>query len=132
MNERAKKILEFWFIKSSINDWFEKKIDFDNKIREIFWQDYQKAIINEYDDIFEELHEKYKGDSKMSPELRLLMSLAGSAFMFHLTNTLFKSSIPGMEDLNIVFCRWNMNAEPPKAKINLISGAISESPPPYF
>ena len=50
MNERAKKILEFWFIKSSRNDWFEKKIDFDNKIREIFWQDFQKAIINEYDD----------------------------------------------------------------------------------
>ena len=25
--------------------------------------------------------------------------LGGSAFMFHLTNTLFKSSIPGMDDI---------------------------------
>ena len=28
----------------------KKKIDFDKKIREIFWKDYQKAISNEYDD----------------------------------------------------------------------------------
>ena len=50
MNERAKKILEFWFIKSSINDWFEKKIEFDKKIRENFWKDYERAVNNEYDD----------------------------------------------------------------------------------
>ena len=35
----------------------------------------------------------------MAPELRLLLSLGGSAFMFHLTNTMFKSSLPGMEDV---------------------------------
>ena len=34
---------------------------------------------------FEELHEKYKSTGKkMPPELRLLISLSGSAFMFHL------------------------------------------------
>ena len=27
------------------------------------------------------------------------MMLGGSAFMFHLTNTMFKSSIPGMDDI---------------------------------
>ena len=55
--------------------------------------------IHDYDDIFEELHEKYKSKAKMAPELRLLLSLGGSAFMFHLTNTMFKSSLPGMEDV---------------------------------
>ena len=30
---------------------------------------------------------------------RLLFTLAGSAFMFHLSNTMFKSSIPGMDDV---------------------------------
>ena len=35
----------------------------------------------------------------MAPELRLLFTLAGSAFMFHLSNTMFKSSIPGMDDV---------------------------------
>ena len=37
-----------------------------------------------------ELAEKYGGDSEMAPEIRLLFTLAGSAFMFHLTNTMFK------------------------------------------
>ena len=31
--------------------------------------------------------------------IRLLFTLAGSAFMFHLSNTMFKSSIPGMDDV---------------------------------
>ena len=35
----------------------------------------------------------------MAPELKLLLMLGGSAFMFHLTNTMFKSSIPGMDDI---------------------------------
>ena len=35
----------------------------------------------------------------MAPEIRLLFTLAGSAFMFHLSNTMFKSSIPGMDDV---------------------------------
>ena len=50
MNERAKTILEFWFIKSSIKDWFEKNNNFDKKIRDLFFKDYVKAIKNEYDD----------------------------------------------------------------------------------
>ena len=63
------------------------------------WSESVNEGVDDYDDIFEELHQKYKGDSKMAPELRLLMSLAGSAFMFHLTNTMFKSSVPGMDDI---------------------------------
>ena len=39
----------------------------------------------------EKLHEKYKSSGKkMAPELRLFISLSGSAFMFHLTNRMFK------------------------------------------
>ena len=63
------------------------------------WSENVHEGINEYDDIFEELHEKYKSKAKMAPELRLLLSLGGSAFMFHLTNTMFKSSLPGMDDV---------------------------------
>jgi hypothetical protein len=63
------------------------------------WSENVHDNINDYDDIFEELHEKYKGSGKMAPELRLLMSLAGSAFMFHLTNTMFKSSLPGLDQV---------------------------------
>ena len=63
------------------------------------WSESVNDGVDEYDDIFEELHDKYKGDSKTAPEIRLLMSLAGSAFMFHLTNTMFKSSLPGLDQV---------------------------------
>ena len=35
----------------------------------------------------------------MAPELKLLFQLGGSAIMLHMTNTMFKSSLPGMDDL---------------------------------
>lgn len=63
------------------------------------WSESVNENLNDYDEIFEELGEKYGGAGSMSPEIRLLFTLAGSAFMFHLTNTMFKSSIPGMDDV---------------------------------
>ena len=63
------------------------------------WSESVNEDINDYDEVFEELSTKYGGGSDMAPEFRLLLSLAGSAFMFHLTNTMFKSSIPGMDDV---------------------------------
>ena len=50
MNERAKKIINFWFVDSSIEDWFKKNEKYDQKIRNLFSEDYKKAIKNEYDD----------------------------------------------------------------------------------
>jgi hypothetical protein len=61
------------------------------------WSESMNDSIGEYDEIFEELHEKYKSKSKMAPEIRLMMGLAGSGFMFHLTNTMFKSNLPGFD-----------------------------------
>ena len=63
------------------------------------WSESVHENINDYDEIFEELYEKYKGAAKMSPEIKLLLTLGGSAFMFHLTNTMFKTSLPGMGDI---------------------------------
>ncbi len=65
------------------------------------WSEQVHENINDYDDIFEELHNKYKANGKkMAPELRLFISLSGSAFMFHLTSKMFKeSSIPGVEEV---------------------------------
>jgi hypothetical protein len=63
------------------------------------WSESMHESVNDYDEVFEELHEKYKGKGQMAPELRLLMMVGGSAFMFHLTNTMFKSSLPGMGDI---------------------------------
>lgn len=63
------------------------------------WSQSVNDDIDKYDDIFEELHHIYKGKAKIRPELRLLMSLAGSAIMFHLGNTLFKTNIPGLDQV---------------------------------
>jgi len=63
------------------------------------WSESVHENVNDYDDVFEELHEKYKGKAQMAPELKLLLMLGGSGFMFHLTNTMFKSSLPGMGDI---------------------------------
>lgn len=56
------------------------------------WSESVHENIDDYDDIFEELYDKYKGKAKMAPELRLLMTLGGSAFMFHMTNSMFKNT----------------------------------------
>tara|TARA_B100001769_G_scaffold275267_1_gene276692 strand:- start:6714 stop:8165 length:1452 start_codon:yes stop_codon:yes gene_type:complete len=63
------------------------------------WGEQINENIEEYDDIFGELHEKYKSKAKMSPELKLLFQLGGSAVMVHMSNTLFKSAMPGMDDI---------------------------------
>lgn len=65
------------------------------------WSEQVHETITDYDDIFEELHSKYKSTGKqMSPELRLLISLSGSAFMFHLTNKMFKEQpLPNVEQV---------------------------------
>ena len=63
------------------------------------WGEQVNENIDEYDEIFGELHEKYKSKAKMSPELKLLFQLGGSAMMVHMSNTLFKSSMPGMDDI---------------------------------
>ena len=63
------------------------------------WAEQINENIDDYDEIFEELHEKYKSKAKMAPELKLLFQLGGSAIMIHMTNTMFKSSLPGMDDI---------------------------------
>ena len=49
MNERAKAILDFCFVKTKIEQWFEKNDDFDNILKDNFMNDYLKAINNDYD-----------------------------------------------------------------------------------
>ena len=63
------------------------------------WSDQINENIDDYDEIFGELHEKYKSKAKMAPELKLLFQLGGSAIMLHMTNTMFKSAMPGMDDI---------------------------------
>jgi len=63
------------------------------------WAEQLNENITDYDEIFAELHEKYRSKAKLAPELKLLFQLGGSAIMLHMTNTMFKSSIPGIDDI---------------------------------
>jgi hypothetical protein len=63
------------------------------------WGEQVNENINDYDEIFQELHDKYKSKAKLAPELKLLFQLGGSAIMVHMTNTMFKSALPGMDDI---------------------------------
>ena len=63
------------------------------------WGEQLNENITDYDEIFGELHDKYKSKATMSPELKLLFQLGGSAMMVHMTNTMFKSAMPGMDDI---------------------------------
>jgi hypothetical protein len=55
--------------------------------------------VDDYDGVFEELYNKYKTKVNVAPEVKLIMMLGGSAMMFHLTNSMFKSAIPNMNDV---------------------------------
>jgi len=63
------------------------------------WSESVNNDLDDYDETFEELYEKYKGSGEIAPELKLMFMLVGSGFMFHLSKTLFKSSLPGMQDI---------------------------------
>jgi hypothetical protein len=53
------------------------------------WSEAIMEDLPSYDEVFEELHEKYKTKVQMAPELKLLWMVGSSAFMFHLTNSMF-------------------------------------------
>ena len=63
------------------------------------WSESINDNVTDYDEVFEELHDKYKGKAQMAPELKLLFMLGGSAFMFHMTNTMFKTQMPGLDQV---------------------------------
>ena len=63
------------------------------------WSEQINENVEDFDEIFAELHEKYKSKAKMAPEIKLLFQLASSGIMIHMTNTMFKSALPGMDDI---------------------------------
>lgn len=64
------------------------------------WSESVHTNIEDYDSIFEELHDLYKDRAKMHPLLRLVGTLGVSGVMYHLTNTMAeRSGIPGMSDI---------------------------------
>ena len=63
------------------------------------WGEQLNENLTDYDEVFGELYEKYRSRASMAPELKLLFQLGGSAMMVHMSNSLFKSALPGMDDI---------------------------------
>ena len=60
------------------------------------WSENVMENQDDYDGVFEELYQKYNTKVNVAPEVKLIMMVGGSAMMFHLTNSMFKSAIPDM------------------------------------
>lgn len=66
------------------------------------WSESLYENISEYDEVFEELYLKYKGAAKIPPEIKLISMVAGSAWMYHMSRSMFgkaASKVPGFDDV---------------------------------
>jgi len=57
------------------------------------WSENMMENSDDYDGVFEDLYNKYKNKIEVAPEVKLIMMVGGSAMMFHLTNSMFKSAV---------------------------------------
>jgi hypothetical protein len=65
------------------------------------WSESVHENIEDFDEVFEELYDKYKGRGNMPPEAKLMMSLVGSGFMFHMSNSFFRSKMSSVDPNDI-------------------------------
>jgi hypothetical protein len=64
------------------------------------WSSAVHEDINKYDDIFEELYEKYQGSGSMAPELRLIFMVGGSALTHHMSMAMMRgSNLPNADEI---------------------------------
>jgi hypothetical protein len=73
----------------------------NNKFNPFDWQldGWSESIhenVDDYDEVFEELYDKYKTKGNMPPEARLLFMMVGSGFMFHMSNSFFRQKMGNM------------------------------------
>lgn len=55
------------------------------------WSENVMESQDDYDTVFEELFQKYQNKVKVAPEIKLMFMVSGSALMFHMNKTMFKS-----------------------------------------
>ena len=64
------------------------------------WSDSIEDNVENYDDVFIELHDKYKSKMRIPHKLEMLAMVARSGFMMHISNTICKTSaMQDMEDI---------------------------------
>ena len=102
MEEKRKKDsikLQGWWFMTFVNS-----IEYANAAFNPFdlnldgWGEQISEDIESYEEIFTELHEKYKG-GKLSPEISLLLRLGFSAAVVNFTNKALSTATPGFNDV---------------------------------
>ena len=102
MEEKRKKDavkLQGWWFMTFVNS-----VEYANAVFNPFdlnldgWGEQISEDIDSYDEIFTELHDKYKG-GKMAPELSLLLRLGFSAAVLNFSNKALSSATPGFNDV---------------------------------
>jgi len=102
MEDKRKKDsvkLQGWWFMTFINS-----IEYANTVFNPFdlnldgWGEQVNEDIDSYEEIFSELHEKYKG-GKLSPEISLLLRLGFSAAVVNITNKALSTATPGFNDV---------------------------------
>lgn len=92
------KLQGWWFMT------FVNSIEYGNAVFDPFglnldgWGEQISEDIESYEEIFNELHEKYKG-GKLSPEISLLLRLGFSAAVINITNKALSTATPGFNDV---------------------------------
>lgn len=92
------KVQGWWFMT------FVNSIQYANSAFDPFdinldgWSEQVNEDLDAYDEIFSELHQKYKG-GKISPEISLLLRLGFSASVVNFTNKALSSAVPGFNDV---------------------------------
>ncbi len=94
---------------------------------DVYLEGWSESIVenmDDYDGVFEDLYNKYKTKMDVAPEVKLIMMLGGSAMMFHLTNSMFKSAVPNMNDV------LKKNPELVKNMVDAVKQNTTAPPPP--
>ena len=78
------------------------------------WSESVISDVDSYDDVFRKLYEKYSSRAELPPEIELMVLLVGSAFMFHMTNSILESAMGGAFNKTVV-----KNTVPPSVSDNI-------------
>ena len=102
LDEKRKKDsvkLQGWWFMTFVNS-----IEYANSVFNPFdlnldgWGEQISEDIDSYDEIFTELHDKYKG-GKISPEISILLRMGFSAAVVNITNKALSTATPGFNDI---------------------------------
>lgn len=89
------------FFTSTVIEYLNERYDPFN-INLSGWSESIFENLQEYDEVFEELYEKYHESVAMAPEIKLLGMVLGSALMFHFSRVIMqkaKKEMPGFEEV---------------------------------